>query len=792
MLLRLVMFLYRLLEAAAAPFLLVYLAIRALRDPEWRRAWTERFGKLPPSFRQTAPGAVWLHAVSVGEVLSAVGLVARLRERLPAAPVFVSVTTTAGRRLAEQRLAALADGIFYCPLDYCFAVRAVLRRLRPRLVVILETEIWPNLWREAKRCGCALLVVNARISDRALGRYRLLRPVLAPILALPDAILAQSELSRRRYGELGAPQRRVRAVGNLKYDVDPTGCAMAPELAGLLERVRPELVFIAASTMPPAEPEDPDEDRVVVDAFLKLAAKHRGLLMILAPRRPQRFEEAAQLLRRAGVRFLRRSMLGPEDELELPGVLLLDSIGELAATFRAADVVFMGGTLASRGGHNILEPAAFAKPVIMGPHMENFPAIVEAFRRAGAVVEIAAASELAGAVEGLLRDAARRAELGERARRAAEAERGATERAVAEMFSCYSAAAPRFFPPQPLAWALTALSRLWCAGGRWKQRRDESRRVKLATPVISVGGLSMGGAGKTPFTLWLAERLREQGYRPAILTRGYRREVAERSTILEAGAEAPPERTGEEAQIYLRAGVAAVGIGADRGATGRELEKRFRPDVFLLDDGFQHRRLARDLDIVLVDALQPLDHPFPLGFWREPPQALARADCIVITRCELTPDPAPVEAWLRRYNAAAPIYRARTRPEAWIDGSGRAVPLERRPFHRPVVFCGLAQPEAFRRTLRLLGIRSAYEELYPDHHRYQPSQLRRLAARARAAGADALLTTEKDFHNLPPGWQACVAGLPLYWLKASVAVEEEQDLLAAIAQVLGGVSQRAD
>ncbi len=216
---KLIYSLYTVLEWAASPFILVYFVLRIARNPRYLSRFPERLGFLPDAFRQAVPGAIWLHAVSVGEVLSAVGLLRRLRAQLPSAPLFVSTTTLAGRALADQKLQGLSDGVFYAPLDYCFAVRRVLRTLRPAVLVVAETEIWPNLYREAKRTGCGLVVVNGRISDRAEPRYRRLAWFFRRVLRWPDPILAQSEISRRRYLALGAPAERVVDAGNLKYDV---------------------------------------------------------------------------------------------------------------------------------------------------------------------------------------------------------------------------------------------------------------------------------------------------------------------------------------------------------------------------------------------------------------------------------------------------------------------------------------------------------------------------------------------------------------------------------------------
>ncbi len=754
----------------------MYLLWRGLRDRRYFRGFFQRLGFPPRSFRQTAPGAIWLHAVSMGEVISSVELLRRVRAGFPSVPLYVSTTTLAGRAIAAEKLGELADGVFYAPIDYCFAVRRVLRALRPRLLIVLETEIWPNLYRETRRSGCGLLVVNGRMSDRAWPRYRRLRWFFRHVLALPDALLVQNEISRQRYLEAGAPADKLAIGGNLKYDFDPRQVSVPEAVRGLLEGTAPKQVWIAASTMPPAETGDVDEDEVVVEAFRRLAAAYPKLLLMLVPRRPARFETAAAILGQAGVPFVKRSEIGPETRLALPGVLLVDSIGELSGLFHLADVVFMGGTLARRGGHNILEPAAFARPILVGPHMENFPSIIEAFRAAGAVVEIREGRELAPAVEALLADPARRAELGERARQVAASEQGATDRALAEAKAHYWRSLPRVRPPLLVWLALWPLSRLWLAGAWVKRWAGLARRVELRTPVVSIGGLSMGGAGKTPFVLWLAARLKAAGRQPAILLRGYRRQTPERSTVLEAGAQAPAAGTGDEAQIYLRSGLAPVGIGADRAAAGRLMETRFRPDVFLLDDGFQHWPLARALDIVLIDALDPFagGAPFPLGRLREPAGALKRAHAIVVTRCEPDSDTAVIEERIRRHNATAPLFRARVAPRAWVDArTGRECDAGALPYSRVAAFCGLANPASFWQTLAVLGCRPLFRRAFPDHHRYSAADLRTLAAQ----GAEALLTTEKDLANLPYGWAALLDPLPLLWLKIAVEVDDEAALL---------------
>jgi 3-deoxy-D-manno-octulosonic-acid transferase len=737
----------------------------------------ERLGLLPASLETTGSGAVWFHAVSVGEVLSAVELIRRLRKKRPHAPLYLSTATLAGRETAEQRLAGLVQGVFFAPLDYRSVVRRVLRRLRPAAVVIVETEIWPNLYREAKRAGAALLVVNGRISDRAFPRYRAWWAFFRQVLRWPDMVWAQSKEDARRFVAAGAPQERVRDGGNLKYDFTPPA-DVAAEIAEFLERVKPEGVWIAASTMPPRAPGDVDEDDAVIGAFQELAAGRPGLLLILAPRRPERFDSAAEKLARAGIAFVRRTQLGLNSDRS--PVLLLDSIGELAALFERATVAFMGGTLASRGGHNILEPSYFATPVIAGPHMENFAAMAQEFTSAGALIRIASAKELAAAVGQALSPSSQ--ETGRRARELAISKRGAVERAEAAILQAADEGVPNPIRTLAARVALTPLSWIWSAAHKWNLARKRLAQRSLHTRVISVGGMTMGGAGKSPVAAHLAERLLARGMNPAILTRGYRRKSHEPVVIVPRGESAVVHRTGDEAQIFVREGHAHLGIGGDRFAVGERMERELKPDVFLLDDGFQHVRLKRDADVVLIDALDPLaGGMFPLGRRREPLESLARATAIIVTRAASGQGISGIERMVQRYNSRAPIFRSRVIPRQWVEfdaGSPRG--LADPGFCRVAAFCGLGSPRAFWHTLEELNLEVAFRWAFGDHHPYRPSELQRLASQASAAGADAVVTTEKDIMNVCEGAAEILAPHKLFWLKIGVEIDREEELLRCI------------
>ena len=734
----------------------------------------------------TGATAIWFHAVSVGEVLSVVELLRVLRTARPHLALYVSTATIAGRRTAEQRLGGLADHVFYVPLDYRSAVRRILRRLRPKLLVIMETEIWPNLYREAKRAGSSLLIVNGRISERALPSYKRARGFFMHVLRWPDAIYVQSNDDAKRYVAAGAPVVKLKAAGNLKYDFRPPAGGIAPEIAQFLDALVPQRIWIAASTMPPFEAGDVDEDDVVIAAFQELAPNHTGLLLILAPRKPDKFDAVAAKLKQAGIPFVRRTRLSwAEHGTSLPLVLLLDTIGELATVFERATVVFMGGTLAKHGGHNILEAAFFGKPVIAGPHMENFAEIAREFTSAKALERIPGPEALAPAVAAILDDPTRAIQLGDRSRKLALSKRGVVSRISLDILRAAGEGVPN--PPRTLPARLffTPLSWLWAGGHRWNMARGLAVRKQLQTRVVSVGGLTMGGAGKTPLVDHLARRLVDAGRNPAILTRGYRRKSAVRAVVVPRGQAAPIELTGDEAQIFVNSGLAHIGIGADRWEVGHRMESELAPDLFLLDDGFQHVRLHRDEDIVLIDALNPLAGGlFPLGRRREPLESLKRATAIVITRVDHLEDRmeiAGIERLVRRYNARAPIFRCRVVPREWVELDGGATStLGSVPFRRVAAFCGLGTPQSFWKTLAQLNLDVVSTWAFGDHHAYRPEDIRRLRQQAQTAGAEVLVTTEKDMMNLREGAAQLAEPVKIYWLKIGVELDREEELLARI------------
>jgi 3-deoxy-D-manno-octulosonic-acid transferase len=434
----------------AAVLLLPYWLVMGLRHGKYFSNLGQRLGFSFPSLKALPaerPGAIWIHAVSVGEALSSITLARRLKEQYPNRPLIVSTTTLTGQALVRERM-PFADAVIYFPLDWSFCVRRVLEAVRPSLVVILETEIWPNFLRETRRHNIPVLFVSGRISDRSFARYQkylgwfgfFLRPFLRRTLADPTAFFMQSEKDAERLLALGAPKERVFVSGNLKYDLEvPASTPLANWLAKEVQRSGRSPVIVAGSVVATEEP-------LALIAFGTLQGEYPNALLVLAPRKPERFDTAAEFIDESHRKYVRRSQLSvpspsasavsSNGDTTIPNdvtVVLLDSIGELASLYRHADGVFVGGSLVNSGGHNILEPAAFGKIPVFGPSMENFSEMAARFISAGAAIQVENPEDAGGAWVELLRDPERRQKMGDTARQLVESSRGATDRALSQI-----------------------------------------------------------------------------------------------------------------------------------------------------------------------------------------------------------------------------------------------------------------------------------------------------------------------------------------------------------------------
>ncbi len=421
---------YALYSALLAFFLVLtlpYWLLQMMRHGKYRAGLRQRFGAVPPNLtgRGEKP-AIWVHAVSMGEVVASSGVVKALQQKFPSHRVLLSTTTSTGQKLAAQRFGA--ENVFYFPLDFSFAIRPYLDVLRPELVVVAETEFWPNFLRLAKRGGARIAVINCRISDRSFPGYQRFRfwlpRLLQKTLDNVDCFLAQTEEDQKRLIEIGAAETKVTVVGNLKFDVAPPP---SPKIVASLResfgRSGAEPVLVCGSTLE-------DEEGSLLSAFRNILANHPKAVMILAPRHPERFAEVADLVETLGFRMSRRSLWSGEPLTG--GVFLVDSIGELAAIYSLATVAFVGGSLVPRGGHNILEPALYGVPIVTGNHYENFRDVVNFFARHNAV-RIVGLAELPLVFMELIENGDERTTLGRNALAALESQRGATARTISAL-----------------------------------------------------------------------------------------------------------------------------------------------------------------------------------------------------------------------------------------------------------------------------------------------------------------------------------------------------------------------
>lgn len=419
-------FVYSLLLTLGFIILLPRFAIDALRSGKYVTGLGQRLGNLP-TIKSDGRPIVWLHCVSVGEAQAAQSLVRALRGRFPNLALVVSTTTVTGQQVATE-IFRDAAGVFYFPIDWRWTVRRVIRKLRPAAIVVMETELWPNLFRYAKKLEIPVAVLNGRISDKSFRRYQLVRPFIRRVLADLSLAAMQSEQDAERIQNLGLPADRTHTAGNLKFD-----SASVASNGELIDELRRQFGFtndrpliVAASTHEP-------EETICLSAFRELRQSQPAARLLVAPRHPDRFNDVADLLSNSGFAFARRSAAPSPEDLSAD-LVLLDSIGELRAVYPLATVAFVGGSIAAHGGHSVIEPAADGVCTITGPHMQNFAAVTKALRDQDALIELRLtgepAAELAQVISEMLADERRRTAIGQRAKRVCDENRGATERTL--------------------------------------------------------------------------------------------------------------------------------------------------------------------------------------------------------------------------------------------------------------------------------------------------------------------------------------------------------------------------
>ena len=402
---------------------------QALAHGKYVAGLRQRLGQLPPIDHSSKP-AIWLHCVSVGETQAARPLVSRLRSEFPDYFLLISTITTTGQTLAQDVFANQADAVVYFPFDWAWTVRRALKAIKPNLVLIMETELWPNFLRECGTQNIPVALVNGRISAKSFHRYRLVRFFLRKALSDLSIAVMQSDNDAKRIAALGMPDAKLFVSGNLKFDVDAGAInGKTTEIFRKRFDIKPEQsVVLAASTHSP-------EEKIIIKSFLALRDKH-NVRLVIAPRHPERFEEVANLIQGTGLISARRSRDQTVDDVKAD-IILLDTIGELPAIYSLCTVVFVGGSVVNKGGHNVLEPAMTGVCIVTGHHTQNFQAIVELLVEADAIVQLPAIEPeevdqyLTRILGELLSDNHRRNELGKHAREIVQQNQGAADRTIA-------------------------------------------------------------------------------------------------------------------------------------------------------------------------------------------------------------------------------------------------------------------------------------------------------------------------------------------------------------------------
>jgi 3-deoxy-D-manno-octulosonic-acid transferase len=423
-------FIYTLALIAFTVLLLPAFVYRNLKHQKYLSSLGQRLGFLSPDIRTGAP-TVWVHAVSVGETLAVGPLVKELHQRWPHHRIVFSTITLTGQTIAQEKFSSLAQ-VIYFPFDFVSCVRRALDAVAPALVLIVETEIWPNFLRECRRRQIPVVLLNGRISDGSFRRYRLVRRWMSLVLSDFRLCLMQDEQGAERLRALGAPDEHLAVTGNLKFDlVEPPDLAIKAAILEELLGFSGARIIVAGSTAR-------GEEELLLKAFSALIEHDSfpSLRLVLVPRHPERFDEVEGILRQSGLPWVRRTQAKGDPTARTSPIVLIDTIGELMAAYAHADIAFVGGSLVPVGGHNILEPALFGKPTVVGPYTSNFQAIVETFLQQGALVQLSGSNQeeliqrLVAAFKSLLDDPPKAHRLGEQARRILLQNRGATQRTL--------------------------------------------------------------------------------------------------------------------------------------------------------------------------------------------------------------------------------------------------------------------------------------------------------------------------------------------------------------------------
>ncbi|EJP33868.1 tetraacyldisaccharide 4'-kinase [Selenomonas sp. FOBRC9] len=818
-------FLYNLAAILIVTIIIPIFVLRATRERGFIERIKQSFGFYPQETIEKVAGknAIWVHAASVGEIVATSPLVREFRKVFPDSPILVSVVTTGGYEMAH-RIIKDADAIIYFPLDLPFLASRVVGRIRPRVFLPVETELWPNFLKKAKQLDVPVMMVNGRISDRSVKQYKYLFGMLREMIGTVKCFAMQSSIDADYIMRLGAPRELVTVTGNTKFDQAYTSVS-ADERAALIE----ELGLSGASRIMIAGSTHRGEEELVLAAFKAVREKDPGVRLIIAPREVLRTMEVEHLCRKAGFTVTTRKELQKGSAARGEDIVILDTVGELGRVYGLGDVIYIGGSLVPHGGHNILEPAAHGKAIIVGNQMFNFKDIHALFRNRNAVVTVTNGEELTRETLRLFGDAAERARLEAETLAIINENKGASEksaRILVEMLETYESrrsiraqeriVGHRVRATQKVANFQTyfidlvhdkevrGISRRLIMGVFYvfsliyeqlvnlkltMYRWGWAKKERLDCYVISLGNVTVGGTGKTPTAQHLAREISDMGYRVAILNRGYRAKWRGEVGIVSDGRtlKMDAETAGDEAFMLAKhLPNVPVLIGAQRAVTGRYAIEHFGAEVAILDDGYQHWQLERDMDILLVDAVNVFGNGYllPRGTLREPLSHIDRADVCLMTKVDQAAPGAIAHIWetFRSYNQDGLVLESIHQPRQFVrlsdwyeDIAAGGVPVTEMEGKKVLAVSAIGNPASFEQTLADLGIEMVESMRYPDHHDYGERDMAEVLYRAETLGVEAIVITEKDAVKVPGDVVRAKWRIPMYVISVEVTLQKGRE-----------------
>lgn len=802
--------LYNIVATLLVILLIPYFIVRTIREKGFLGRMIQSLGFLPRHALDKVAGknCIWIHASSVGEIVATSPIIKEFRKEFPNTPILVSVVTNTGYTMAN-RIIKDADSIIYFPLDLPWLPEMTIKKIRPRVFLPVETELWPNFLKATRKYKVPVMMVNGRISDKSVKRYKYMFSILSDMIGTVSKFAMQSDIDASYIIRLGADKNLVTVTGNTKFDQTYTNVTAEERKAMLQELCLDDAdgIFLAGST-------HKGEEEAVLKAFAALREHHPKAKLLIAPRSILRKDEIAHICSKYGFKSAFRTVLknSPSHDQD---VVILDTIGELGRVYSLGDVVFVGGSLIRHGGHNILEPAAHGKAIIVGPHMFNFKDTQVLFSKRNACITVKNTKELTGAVIELFNNEAKRHAMERETLNIIKDNKGASRRSAVLLHKlldeCEQVDPIQVRSTEKIENLQTYLYKLVHDKGNHSiqakcflgilygfsliyrslvnfqlnlYKWGVSKQVKLSCFVISIGNITVGGTGKTPTAKLLARYIQNLGYKVAILNRGYRAKWKGDVGVVSNGREVfmSADEAGDEAYLLARSlPDIPVLIGTDRTITGKYAEDHFNVDVVILDDGYQHWQLKRDLNILLVDAINIFGngHMLPRGTLREPLSHLDRADICLLTKVDQAAPQAceEIRSTLARYNDHALVVESTHKPLGFIEIGNlfsrepkNVLSVDMMKGHKVIAMSAIGNPASFEQTLSDIGAVITESLRFPDHHDYTEQEIIDVMRQAEEQGAEAIIVTDKDAVKIPESLLTQKRPIPIYIISIEVTL----------------------